>query len=148
MRTISLRFTDKFAPECGTIKAHERMLRELGYVWYGKIGTPISATARDAILKANTPRILLIHSNTQNRYWAYVDSIQREMPPIYSVPEYYRDKSDLVGTWFRVVKFENAPKEIMSKCKVASSGNVLGLVSRHSMSPYFIIDAPDESEEE
>ena len=46
MGTISLRFTNNFAPECGTIEAHETIIREKGYVWYGKMGTAVSKKSR------------------------------------------------------------------------------------------------------
>ena len=33
MRTIALRFSNSFAPECGTIKAHEELISLNGFVW-------------------------------------------------------------------------------------------------------------------
>lgn len=50
-------------------------------------------------------------------------------------------------TWFRVIRFEDAPREIMGKCTVASSEQELGIASKHSMSPYFKIIAPDVVDE-
>ena len=32
MKTVALRFSDKFAPKEGTIKAHENLIKEHGYV--------------------------------------------------------------------------------------------------------------------
>lgn len=49
--------------------------------------------------------------------------------------------------WFRVIRFEDAPREIMGKCTVASSEQELGIASKHSMSPYFKIIAPDVVDE-
>ena len=43
MRTIALRFGEHFAPDCGTISAHQQLIDEMGYVWYGKMGNPIAA---------------------------------------------------------------------------------------------------------
>lgn len=34
MRTIALRFADNYAPAEGTIKLHEDIINEFGYVWY------------------------------------------------------------------------------------------------------------------
>lgn len=45
--------------------------------------------------------------------------------------------------WFRVIGIEKAESDVMQKCKVASSGETLTFASKSSMSPYFIIDAPD-----
>lgn len=146
MKTIALRFANKFAPACGTIEAHNNMIREQGYVWYGKLGNKIAAGVFDEILDNENPRILLIHSGTANRYWAYVDKVQHEIPARDGIPEYYRNQAGKFKTWFRVIRFENAPRDIMSKCTVASSGQELGIASKHSMSPYFKIIAPDSSD--
>ena len=144
MKTISLRFSDRFAPEHGTIKAHEEVIKKLGYVWYGKLGNKVSSSVFNSVLKAESPRILLIHSGTVDRYWAYIDKAQHECPPLEEIPEYYRHMADDFKTWFRIQKFEEAPRNIMSQCYVESSGAVLSSASMHSMSPYFIIDAPDD----
>lgn len=45
MRTIALRFSNNFAPEEGTISAHEIVIAEKGFVWYGKLGSRISSKA-------------------------------------------------------------------------------------------------------
>ena len=42
MKTISLRFGEQFAPECGTIAEHQKVISEKEFVWYGKLGTPVS----------------------------------------------------------------------------------------------------------
>ena len=139
MRTIALRFSNNFAPDCGTIEAHKELIREKGFVWYGKLGNKIAVSVFSEILGNDEPRILLIHSGATNRYWAYVDKIQHAMPEKDDIPVYYRDEADKFKTWFRVIRFEDAPRDIMSKCTVASSGQELGVASKHSMSPYFII---------
>ena len=145
MITIALRFADNFAPDSGTIAEHRKMIDELGYVWYGKLGTPISKAVATQILSNKERKILLIHSGSVGRYWAYIDLIQRKKPDINAIPEYYRFKADSFNTWFRVNKLIDAPKDILSKCTVASSGTLLSRASRHSMSPYFIIKV-DEGE--
>lgn len=142
MRTIALRFADRFAPDVGTIAAHQAVVNELGYVWYGKLGTPISVDMLQQIMSAKEPRILLIHSGKPERYWAYVEQATRKQPEKTGIPSYYRDKADDFKTWFKVLRFEAAPKDIMSECIVPSSGNSLSMASRHSMSPYFKIVYP------
>ena len=129
MRTIALRFSNNFAPDIGTICAHNQLIDELGYVWYGKLGSKISAKVSTDIIKNETPKILLIHSGQLARYWAYIDKTQNEVPERERIPEYYR--------------FEEAPKDILSHCFVASSHALLSNASRHSMSPYFIIDVEE-----
>ena len=66
MKTIALRFSNKFAPDIGTIEAHNEMIRENGYVWYGKLGNKIAAGVFGEILGNEEPRIILIHSGGTN----------------------------------------------------------------------------------
>ena len=140
MRTIALRFADKYAPEEGTIKAHQRVIEMYGFVWYGKMGNAVSQTILKELTANEKPRILLIHSGKPDRYWAYIDAAQREQPDRQYIPEYYRDNAANFRSWFRVTRFEAAPGDILAQCIVPSSGNTLSYTSKHSMSPYYIID--------
>ena len=140
MKTIALRFGENIAPDCGTIKAHEALIDTFGEVWYGKFGTPLSNKVISEIMTNDTPKILLVNSGTANRYWAYINRIQKDVPDLSMVPLYYHHEKDRIKTWFCVSKFEKADKDVMSKCTVVSSGTLLSNASRHSMSPYFIID--------
>ena len=139
MNTIALRFAENFAPEEGTIKAHEKLIEKYGFVWYGKRGTPISKEMKDVLLSTDAPKILLIQSGKTKRYWAHIEDVQNEKPPCQYIPEYYRNRNDKFGSWFKVIRFEEAPKDIMAKCKVTSSGAQLSIASKQSMSPYFKI---------
>ena len=140
MRTVALRFAENFAPKCGTIAAHQELIDQFGHVWYGKLGAAVSFKTAGEILDNDDPRFLLIHSGGQDRWWVHVEKIQRETPPLDEIPAYYRKSADDFGCWFKVKSFEAADKSVMSQCVVASSGKVLSSASRHSMSPYFIID--------
>lgn len=80
MRTIALRFGEHIAPPCGTIAAHEEIIEQRGYVWYGKMGTPISEKMILEIMKADRPKILLIRSGKTERYWASVLEIKGKYP--------------------------------------------------------------------
>ena len=146
MKTIALRFSDNFAPKAGTIYEHKKMIQEHGYVWYGKLGAKVSDKVRVDILNNDCPKILLIHSGKSFRYWAYITEITKETPPLYDIPEYYREKTNEFKTWFRVVRIVEANKNVMSACKIASSGASLSLASKSSINPYFIIDY-NESED-
>ncbi len=146
MNTIALRFAENFAPEEGTIKAHEKLINENGFVWYGKRGASLSKDAESMILSAEDSKILLIQSGKTLRYWAHICEIQKEKPPKEHIPEDYRNRAEKFGTWFRVTLFEPAPKDILSKCKVTSSGTILSIASRQSMSPYFKITYCEEED--
>lgn len=144
MRTVALRFADNFAPEEGTIAAHESLISLNGYVWYGKLGSAISEKVISQIMQNKPAKILLIHSGKTSRYWAYIEKIQHEIPEKKTIPAYYRKKAENFKTWFKVVRIEVAPSNVLSMCKVASSQRPLSEVSKSSMSPYFIIDVEEE----
>lgn len=146
MKTVALRFAENFAPECGTIAAHEQMIDEFGFVWYGKLGSPVSSVVTQSILDNSCRRILLIHSGGTERYWAYVEDVSREVPDKRMIPAYYRANARKFGFWFKVTHFESARKDVMSHCTVSSSKKSLSFVSRQSMSPYFIIEYDEEGE--
>ena len=147
MKTIALRFADRFAPEEGTIKAHQRVIDTYGFVWYGKMGNAVSESVLKELSANENARILLIHSGKSDRYWAYIDAAQKEQPEKQYIPEYYRDNAANFKSWFRVTRFESAPSDILSQCVVPSSGNTLSYTSRHSMSPYYIIDYDEPGKE-
>lgn len=144
MKSVALRFFEKFAPESGTIAEHQKIIDKKGYVYYGKMGSPVSQKNIDMLLKQENLRILLIHSGKTDRYWAYVDKIIKERPNLDEFPEYYHEAAGNFKTWFRITRFEEAPRNVMAVCKVASSGAILGEASKHSMSPYFIIECEDD----
>ena len=135
MKTIALRFSDRFAPPIGTIGAHLEMINRFGFVWYGKLGSVVSAQVCKDILENDSPRILLIHSGQTKRYWAFIDQISKDTPELSMIPQYYRDMANDFHTWFRVRSIEEAAKGVMSACVVTSSGMQLSRASRHSMSP-------------
>lgn len=139
MNTIALRFGEHFSPECGTILAHQEIIDEYGYVWYGKMGTKVGKGVADDIMSNDDPIIILIQSGRAGRYFAHISEIKYDTPEIEKVPTYYRDNNANFKTWFKVTRFEEAPKDILSKCFVCSSNRPVGEVSKHSMSPYFII---------
>lgn len=143
MKTVALRFADNFAPDEGTTAAHENLIYQNGFVWYGKLGSVVSKKIINDILQNENPKILLIHSGKAKRYWAHVETIQQEMPEKQFIPEYYRGIAENFKTWFKVIKFEPAPNNVLGNCKVISSQRPLSEVSRSSMSPYFIIDAEE-----
>ncbi len=135
MKILSLRFGENFAPECGTILAHQEMINKNGFVWYGKFGNAVSDNIIKTIFKEKEPKLLLIKSGTPERYWAYIEKAQRQAPESRYVPEYYRDMMNKVKCWFKIIKIEKAPSDVMSKCFIVSSGAQLSAMSKVSMNP-------------
>lgn len=144
MKSIALRFGEHFAPECGTIAAHQEIIDRLGYVWYGKLGASITAQTIEEIEKQEDPKILLVNSGKTHRYWAHISEVTREQPPVGEFPAYYKEKTEKMKTWFKVDSFELAPRGVMAQCTVVSSGSPLSEASKHSMSPYFKIQYDEE----
>lgn len=140
MKTIALRFADNYAPADGTIKLHEDVINEYGYVWYGKFGNSLSQKNIDMLLEMKEKRFLLIKSGGQERYWAHFEDIKKEGINVEAIPKYYRDDKERVKCWFKITKFEKSDPKVMSKCFVSSSGSLLSNTSKYSMSPYFVID--------
>ena len=138
MKSVALRFGDAFAPPCGTIKAHERILKKKGYVWYGKIGLGISPKGVKAMLDSH--KMLLIHSGKMDRYWLTVSEVSNKMPAQGDYPDYYGDKTNHINTWIKVIGIEQAPGDILSACRLVSNNRPLADVSKTSMSPFFIIE--------
>ena len=143
MRTIALRFANNFAPAEGTISAHESVIEKRGFAFYGKKGARISEKARNIVLANDEPRILLIHSGATARYWAFISDIQYTQPSYDEFPDYYAGIASSFKTWFKVVRFEKADKNILTKCIVLSSQNLLSEASKYSMSPYFMIEVKE-----
>lgn len=145
MKTIALRFGDNIAPSCGTILAHKAYIDRDGFVWYGKFGSAISKKVAEEISESKPFKILLIRSAKTERYWATVEEISYETPNLMNVPSYYRELYGKIKCWFKVLSFEDAPKDIMGKCEVISSKTSLSGASRRSMSPYFFIEYKEEA---
>ncbi len=141
MKTIALRLKEQYAPVCGTVAAHQKLIDQYSYVWYGKLGPAISEGAAKEIMQNADPRILLYEGEGQKCYWAHVLSITRQTPSKDQIPIYYRDDAEQVGTWFQVDSFEPAKKDVMSRYHVSSSGKTLKNASQQSSSPYFIIES-------
>lgn len=140
MKSISLRFAEKYAPSCGTIQAHQDVINSHGFVWYGKFGNAPKDSVMEQILCQENPKILLIHSGGTERYWATITEFTKEIPQREFMPEYYQTILDRMKSWFKVIAFEKAEKDVMAHCIVSSSGNSLTSASIHSMSPYFVIE--------
>ena len=124
MKTIALRFGETFSPECGTIAAHQKIIDELGYVWYGKLGTAVSSKIIEEMMQNDETKFLLINSGKADRYWVYFNAISTEKPSTNEYPTYYGNKSGLMKTWFKVTAFKLAPKDVMSHCFVTSSKQI------------------------
>lgn len=146
MKTIAIRYSDKIAPQNGTLFEHAQLIHQNGFVWFGKMGTPVSDKTCKSVMAARKPHILLINNGKKLYHWAIIDKIQKDTPPLDYVPSYYRNKAEVIGTWFKILKFEKAETDILTKCTMSAYGaTLLTVFSRKSMNSYFVInyDNPD-----
>ena len=148
MKTIALRFADNYAPKEGTIKLHQEIIDNNGYVWYGKFGNTLSQKNIDLLMSQPEKKILLIKSGFPDRYWIYFDEIKKEKPQdVNNIPEYYRYNTDKIKCWFRIIKIERAENNVMSKFIISSSRMPLSEASKHSLNPYFVIETGGDKNE-
>lgn len=149
MNTIALRFSDNYAPKEGTINLHNEVIKRKGFVWYGKFGSSISKDIKEELLSLENPKILLISSGTNKRFWAFIEDIKSEIDELDNVPSYYRNDANKIKCWFKIVKIEKADSNVMSNCYLRSTHRPLSESSRHCMNPYFKIEfLPNKAEEE
>ena len=141
MRTIALRFADNYAPKEGTIKLHQEIINNNGYVWYGKFGNTLFQKNIDLLMSHPDRKFFLIKSGFPDRYWAYFDEIVKDKPKdINNIPEYYRNNTDKIKCWFKIRKIERTENNVMSKFIISSSKMPLSEASKHSLNPYFVIE--------
>lgn len=142
METIALKFNNNFASKDGTIEEHNKLLKEKGYVWYGKLGTPLSKRNKESIVSSEHPHILLVNNRDNEYYWACIEKIEYQ-PDDENIPEYYRARKSDFTTWFKIVKLVKTDKEILRKCIVTSSSRPL-IEAMNCMSPFFNISYKGE----
>ena len=114
MKAIALRFGETFSPECGTIAAHQKIIDERGFVWYGKLGAIVSAKAIEEMMQNEDPKFLLINSGKADRYWAHFIEVSKDKPSAGEYPAYYAEKAELMKTWFKMITFKPAARDVMS----------------------------------
>ena len=140
LKSIAMKFSDKNAPPEGTIEAHKNHIKRDGFVWYGKIGAPVSDKTCKKIMEESNPRVLLIQSGQKAFYWAKIIDICKSVPPMENVPVYYHYSVDKIHTWFKMIKIEKASLQDINCCKMASYGAPLIDVLHNSMGSMFIIE--------
>ena len=141
MRTIALRFSDTFAPKTGTIREHNKIIGECGYVWYGKIGSKISPKIFDEILSNGPVKILMIKASSPDRYWATLEDVSyKEQKPH---PKYYGIEASYMKTWLKITKIDEAPENILERCFIPSTGNRLSDIYKRSMGAHFNIEVKE-----
>ena len=140
MKTIAIRFSDYFAPECGTIFSHEDIIKQCGYVWFGKIGhTKMSKRVINEILANGPVNILMIKTQSKTHYLAKVEAILEKCPELNRVPQYYAQKHRDCSNWFKITVFTPIAEEELKKF-FTTSGNSIFDIYKKSMGSYFVVE--------
>jgi len=147
--TVVVRFGEHIAPPEGTVAAHQRVIEDYGYVWWGKLGTPLAQCKIEKMRKQRddgTMTIFLLCGRVLTL--AEVDDCSPNLTisELEAVPAYYRGKSEDAGTWFRLrslTPLEN--RGIAKGLCVESSHQPLSEVITASMSPMFYVSIQPET---
>ena len=137
MKTICLRFSDVFAPEQGTIKLHQDVIKKHGFVWYGKTSNKISHKHLKEILSNGPVKIVLLKAGSNERYWAVLENYSYEEQKEH--PNYYGQYLSNISTWLKITNIERAPDDVADKC-YTSTGKVLSSILKKTFGAYFIVD--------
>lgn len=107
---ILIRYNDQLKRK--TIFEHEECVRKNGFVWFGKIGRPISKTYLDYVQKTEPKPFIFFYKTTKQQSELFysqlievsLDDIRETKEKKY-IPSYYRDSDLEFGVWFKVGKF-------------------------------------------
>ena len=90
MRTVALRFAENFAPDEGTIAAHEAVIEQLGFVWYGKMGAAVSQKAAADFERAIEQGYVADDRQSFQEYAEYVLDLKERSGAKHKTIESYR----------------------------------------------------------
>ena len=127
---ILLRYNDHLKYD--TIKCHKEVIDQSGYVWFGKIGSPVSkeyiASCKGLINSEQKIELFLLKSKS-NKNTLYktniLDLTNSDLTKSTErnfIPEYYRDANYNIKCWFKLNRFLKLPTSYLGKLSVSSSG--------------------------
>lgn len=137
--SLILRFTDKGAPEEGTMGAHARLIAEKGHVWYGKIGVPLAKQRLINLQEQDESLIYFVESGSGQLFKAELADSARELPDQSHIPSYYKERYADVKTWLKLTSLVECSREEIESYSISSSGMPALLTIRNSMSSFFYI---------
>lgn len=146
---LLIRFSDKLdsIPEDGTIREHEKIIRQKGHVWIGKFGKALGknhiACMTSQIKKSIKTYLFLVQTKNKKYEIFFAPLIEIKVKisimDLEYVPTYYRECTARVGTWFKVKKFQKMPSELLNAVLISSSGMRATETLKSSMAGAFIV---------
>ena len=111
--------------------AHKNVISQNGYVWFGKVGKPITEKyipyVKDKIKNNEKVYVLFLKQNKNllDVYKSEIIDITREdirkTEEYNLIPEYYRDQPFSIGFWLKLQSFERLTTTFLNKVVVSSS---------------------------
>jgi hypothetical protein len=145
---ILMRFSDKFGPAVGTIKAHQDMIVSKGTVWLAKGGRPLARKHIATInqqLKNGIPTYLYLVQRVRDKYdlyCAHVLLMAREFPIAekFLVPPYYTGNFLLdANLWVKLSVIEPSPTNELEKLVLQNTATPAKSSLMYSMAGLFLV---------
>lgn len=149
IKNILIRFSDNMFSVGNVIDYHQEVINQSGFVWFGKIGSPIGQNHIDEINKQIEENIqstlFLVKGNRKKQtfYKAKILRLQKEFPENEknAIPQYYFDK-DLIKNmkfWAKITDIQEVMSEDINKIKVIGSVNTIDETLYRSSSGHFFV---------
>lgn len=137
---VLLRYSEKVAPQPGTIELHKKVLKNHGHVWLGKVGKPVGSFFLEKLqsqTKAKQPTyIFLVNWLSRGEYAVHaglVHDFKRRESEVDYYPTYYKRFYGSISTWFKISKIIKLDSKILKKLQGKSSMLPINLSLRSSM---------------
>lgn len=149
--SVVVRYGEHLAPRSGTIAAHNSVLDRLGYVWFGKMGSPLAHARINCLAEQIThglPTYVVLVGGKQSKGTCHICTLSRltrsrEVIDIEGVPEYYRSLDTLVGTWLRITSIDSVDNRLVGDIFLIDTGTRLRDALARSMSGHFYVQGLD-----
>ena len=146
---IVVRFSDNLFSVGDVVAKHNKVVSQVGFVWFGKIGQTISQNRidllNDQINRGITTFVYLVKGNRKKStfYQAIVLSIAKDVPKdeTNAIPNYY-EENDLIQymkTWIKVSEITSIEPSSISNLKTIGSVFPLQETLVRSSSGYFFV---------
>ena len=146
---ILIRFADNLSlfTHNGAINEHKEILKNKGYVWFGKFGRKLSnqsiSDLNSQILREIPTVLFLVQSYDKlyNVHMAYLSNVCRTLniKDLEYVPAYYQSFYKEAFVWFQFSRITDLSNNALKHISVSSSGKNASISIHHSMSSIFIV---------
>lgn len=147
---ILIRYGEQLAPQEGTIKAHQDVIKQKGYVWLGKFGKKVGDNMFQIVKKqidSREPAYLFLVKYVGGHYIVHAgfltDVSFKPSEPEF-VPSYYSKKLHLASSWFKINKIVRLDAEVLKNLPGKSSSFPIIESLRSSMAGLLYVKLPKE----